>query len=339
MNLFGLETFEEVDRREIAKRTLSNLLTSYADEADVFAEIIQNSFDAVTQAIRENLYTAVKPRITVVIGRRSEGPHYLFVVDNGVGMAPEVATNLTVPGFSRGKRKGKTVGYKGVGASYFFAASRRIAVRTIDRTGQKTEFTVLGSFDWIKDDEAPEPKVESNCEIPEAPLAYLPSQRGTGVYFQFHEGIKPSNLNNLVLRGNGDDSEIMTWASFLASKTALGTTEGTPDLRITVEIVLDKGDSQRSQTWQTGQFDRDSKILGYPFPHQVFKVSKSVDEITATTPERKYQHERRYQAVHKRWTAEEILQDTTLDAEERSRLLQYLKWVDGYLCYSTDVVK
>jgi Histidine kinase-, DNA gyrase B-, and HSP90-like ATPase len=340
MNLFGLETFEEkIDRREIAKRTLNNLLTSYADEADLFAEIIQNSYDAVVQGIRENLYTTLKPRITIAIGRRLEGPHYLFVSDNGIGMSPEVATNLTVPGYSRGKRKGKTVGYKGVGASYFFAASRRIALSTIDRNGQKTEFTVLGSYDWIKDDEAQEPRVEPSCEIPAFPQSLLPSERGTAIYFQFHEGIRPNTLNNLVIRGNGDDAEIMNWASFLASKTALGTTESDLGQTITVEFFLDKGDSQKSQLWQIGRFDRDNKVLGYPFPHQVFKVSKSIDEINATPEERRYQHEKRYQAVHKRWSAEEILNDTSLDTEEKERLLQSLNWVDGYLCYSTDVLK
>ncbi|MGB8098292.1 MAG: ATP-binding protein, partial [Terracidiphilus sp.] len=307
--------------------------------ADVFAEIVQNSFDAVIQAIRENLYTTLKPMINVVIGRRADAPHYLFVSDNGVGMSPDVATNLTVPGFSRGKRKGKTVGYKGVGASYFFAASRRIALKTIDRAGEKTEFTVLGSYDWIKDDEAPEPKVEPQCEIPEFAQSRLPSARGTGIYFQFHDGIKPSTLNNLVIRGAGDENEVMNWACFLAAKTALGTTEEAFDHTITVEVTLDKGDSQRSQTWRIGRFDRDLKTLGYPFPYQVFKVSKSINEIANTPVERKYQHERRYQAVHKRWTAEEILGETNLDAEEKDRLLQHLNWVDGYLCYSTEVLK
>jgi hypothetical protein len=340
VNLFGLEVSEAVDRKEIAKRQLNNLLTSYADEADIFAEIIQNSFDAVQQAIRENLYTGnEQPEITVILGRRSEGAQYLCVCDNGVGMSPSVAVNLTIPGYSHGKRKGRTVGYKGVGASYFFAASRRIALRTRDRSGSVTAFSVTGSYDWIKGLDEREPVVTNTFEVPESVTAMFPNGRGTSVYFQFHDGIKPASLNNLVIQGEGDQTEVKNWASFLASKTALGSTAEHFEQNISLKIVLDRGDAPTIQAWTMGAFDRESNRMGYPFPHHVFKVSKDIREIDAIPQERMYQVANRYQAVHRRWTADEIIDGSNLESEEKERLRLYLKWVDGYLCYSTDVLK
>ena len=68
---------EEVQR--FRKRELRNLLTSYADEADVFAEVIQNAWDAVRSAVAQGLYSGTdSPRITIVIGRRSGGDHGLL---------------------------------------------------------------------------------------------------------------------------------------------------------------------------------------------------------------------------------------------------------------------
>ena len=340
MNLFGLETVDEQARIDIARRSLNNLLTSYADEADIFNEIIQNAFDAVYKAVRDGLYGQEnEPLVTIVVGRRSNGQHYLFVADNGIGMHSDVAKNLTVPGYSFGKIKGKTLGYKGVGASYVFAASQRIALRTIDTKGSVTEYTVRGSYEWIKNAGEPKPTVDPKCEVPEAVRAYLPEKRGTCIYFQFHEGIKPKNLNNLVLLGGNRNNELKNWMLFFASKTAVGSVNDDYDHSIKVKIVLDLGDEQFDQSWILGKFDKEANVVGYPFPHRVLRTAKSVDEILATSKEQQYKHTRKYQAVHKRWTAEEIIDATTLESDEKSKLLEHLDWADGYLCYSTDVMK
>ena len=107
IDLFGMEqTASPEARLAIRKRELRNLLTSYADEADVFTETIQNAFDAILAARNERLYReASGPRLDIVIGRRSGDPHYLLVCDNGVGMPPEVATRFTTPGFTHAKAR------------------------------------------------------------------------------------------------------------------------------------------------------------------------------------------------------------------------------------------
>jgi hypothetical protein len=340
MNLFGLDTISEDDRKNVARRNLNNLLTSYADEADIFTEIIQNSFDAVIKAKKENLYQGTTPRITIVIGRRNEGHHYFFVADNGIGMSPEIAQNLTVPGFSYGKKKGKTIGYKGVGASYFFAASQKISLLTIDKQRNKTEFTVRDSFEWIKNEDEREPSIDTKFDGPDYLNSLLPIDRGTAVYFQFHDGANPKNLNGIVIIGDGKETELKNWICFLASKTALGTVDSEEMAGIEIDLRLDLGESQLEQAWRIGDFSRENQIIGYPFPHKVFRTAKSIDEIEATPSEQRYRHNRKYHAVYKRWPAEEIIDSIpTLDSEEKSKLIEHLEWVDGYLCYSTDVLR
>ena len=279
------------------------------------------------------------PQIEIVIGRRTTGHHYIYVGDNGTGMSPEVAFNLTVPGYSYGKKKGQTVGYKGVGASYFFASSQKAALKTIDSSGTETQYTVRGSYEWVKNIEEPAPTIQEVCDVPEYVEPLLPQSRGTGVLFQFHEGMRPKNLNGIVIVGDGPDIEIKNWVAFLATKTALGSVNDLSDLNIGLHVHLDLGESQHVQTWRLGEYDRDEQIIGYPFPHKVFRVSKLSNEIDITPKHQMAQHNRRHQAIHKRWSAEEIINDTTaLEGDEIDKLLEYLDWVEGYFCYSTDVL-
>jgi len=189
LNLFGLndaEVFSLDEKKAMAKRKLKNLLTSYADEADVFTEIIQNAMDAITQAIDKGLYKdgEERPKLIVVLGRREgeTGHHYLYVGDNGIGMSPKTANNISVPDFSFEKVRGQTIGYKGVGASYFFAASEHVALYTVDEEGTTTQYEVRRSYAWIMNEEDPLPvQNEREVAVPEYVRDLLPNERGTGV--------------------------------------------------------------------------------------------------------------------------------------------------------------
>lgn len=339
MKPFGIESINEKDRLEIARRNLNNLLTSYADEADIFTEIIQNSYDAIKIAINEGLYEDETPKLTIAIGRRSNGHHYLFVKDNGIGMSESVAKKLTVPGFSHGKSRGKTVGYKGVGASYFFAASECASICTISTTAEKTEYTIRGSYNWIKNIDEPEPKIEEDFFLPPILEDKVLSQRGSAVYFQFHDGMKPSNLNNIVKVSDGPEIEIKNWMSYLAVKTALGTVDdGIENLKI--EVFLDRGDHQYTQTWSHGNFDIENNSIGYPFPQNVLKVGENKTLLDNLDYHLRNRHERRHQAIFNRWNAEDLIEDTaTLEEKEKEALREYLVWAEGYFCYSVDVLK
>lgn len=120
LKVFGLDsslTAEEVV--SLRKKDLGNLLTSYADEADVFAEMIQNAMDSLQTAIANRKFEEGGiPTLQIYLGRRTGDTHYFAVHDNGLGMEPEVADKFTIPGYSVKKKRGRTVGYKGVGASF-----------------------------------------------------------------------------------------------------------------------------------------------------------------------------------------------------------------------------
>jgi DhnA family fructose-bisphosphate aldolase class Ia len=47
IDIFGLSNVDEGIRKEIIRKELLNLTTSYSDEADIFTEIIQNAIDAI----------------------------------------------------------------------------------------------------------------------------------------------------------------------------------------------------------------------------------------------------------------------------------------------------
>lgn len=341
MKPFGIDNIEAVDRLEIARRSLNNLLTSYADEADVFTEIIQNAYDSIKIAVEEKVFNESEfPELVIAIGRRSNGHHYLFVRDNGIGMSPDIANKLTVPGFSHGKARGKTIGYKGVGASYFFAASQCASLISFSKEGEKTEYTVRGSYDWIKNIDEPEPTIEDSFFIPNSLKDQKLISRGTAVYFQFHDAMNPSNLNNLVRVGDGPAKEIKNWMSYLSVKTSLGTVDSSGIKNLKIRVFLDRGDALHEQIWTHGEYDSEKQVIGYPFPQNVLRVGAKKKDIDETDSHLRHRHERRHQAIFHRWSAEEIIEDTSaLEEHEKNALRDYLLWAEGYFCYSVDVLK
>lgn len=341
MDVFGIDDVTLIDRTEVARRNLKNLLTSYADEADVFTESVQNAVDAVTAAAAEGLYSGGEvPRITIVLGRPVDRQHYIYVADNGIGMSSDVARRVTVPGYSHGKGKGKSVGYKGVGASYFFAATNKAALRTISRTGELTEYTVYNSHNWIRNEGERRPEIAPIFDIPGS-IALPEMRRGTATYFQFHDSMRPATLNNVVVIGGGGESELRNWMSFLCAKTPIGSVIDRSSLNAEVVICLDRGDGDFiQQVWRSGNYSSDNRSAGYPFPHLVLNTAKNTSEIDRTDDHRRYIHSGKHAAVYKLWTANEMIEEAaSLEQDEIAKLQEHLEGVYGYFCYSTDVLR
>lgn len=340
--VFGSADFTEVERVELTRKLLHDLITSYADEADVFTELIQNAVDATS---RYEYSGAETPQITVVLGRRTEGAHYVYVEDNGTGMSPEVARKVFVPGFSA-KKKGATIGYKGVGLSYVAAISVQLAMWTRNADGRRTERTILHTHDWVMDSEKDYPIIEDRFRAPELIEQFSQSGvRGTGVYFQFHLGQKPSSLDNLVIVGDGPVSELRNWSSFLAAKTAIGLAQPpgapSPDHPLTVRLVLDRSESQEELSLSRSDFNQDLATIGYPFPQLVLRIGTDKSKIDSEPNEGKKHenHFRKHQAIWHTWTGAEFLEMLKLSDDERTMLENHLDYVSGYLAYSTDVIK
>lgn len=344
IDLFGMDqTASPEELRELRKRELRNLLTSYADEADVFCETIQNAFDAVTTARIQGLYrSSPPPRIDIVIGRRADDPHYLLVCDNGVGMSQEIATRFTVPGFTRAKGLGRTIGYKGVGASFFFAAANTVGFQTEDPGGHRTAATVTGSFRWIMSSTESPPTTSTHFDPPRNAAKVLPEGRGTAVYYEFHSGLKPRSLGSIVNRGRNHTRELEHWAAYLCTKTALGQALPRPDESLHVGLHLDLGqDGLHTTSWRLGDFSLDERLLGYPYPWRVFAVHKDLAEIDDTAlPQQVVRHKGKHQALRLRWPKEEILKlpQLRLTEDEAELATDHLDFVDVFLAYSTEVL-
>lgn len=341
MNVFGLnEQLTSDEAKKLRKNDLKNLLTSYADEADVFSEIIQNAFDAIQTAINSDIYNNAQPCMKIFIGRRANDTHYFAVNDNGIGMNRSVLSKFTIPGYSHLKKMGKTVGYKGVGASFFVASSERVSIQSTDVNSETSSFTVRGSYSWIMNETEPEPIVSDIEDFPNGVLSNVANERGTTVCYYFHSALKPKSLSNIVLVGDGGENELLHWVNFLCAKTAVGQVTNIESKNIKVVFYLDNGQEVYSQEWRFGEYNKDEKKLGYPYPWKIFAVHHEKANIDATPSGQSFKHRNKYQALHAKWTKVDIEAEEIEFTDEESELVSnHLDFVDLFFAYSTDVLK
>lgn len=343
LDIFGTSTLDDETRKGLIRKELVNLTTSYSDEADIFSELIQNAIDALQ--LRPWLDKDKRAKLTIVLGRRKNNAHYVYIQENGVGMDQTVLDKVCIPSFSFGKSQGKSIGYKGVGLSYVVAVSDHLAIRT-KKDGIATERTIRHCSDWVRDSEKPEPTVTATFETPPLveELAAGIGESGTGVFFSFHASSDPHSLDSLVVVSQGLKKELRYWTSFLCARTPLGLAlaqGSTPPIEIDVRVIIDRGDEREEATFERERYDLDSGKVGYPFPEAVFKVGIDTGDIDKTAPaQMRTKHERKHPAVFHEWAASDLIDEIdTLDDEERDLLTSHLTWVRGYLCYSTDVLK
>ncbi len=340
----GLAALQDDEKLELIRRDLINLTTSYADDADIFTELIQNAVDAI-YVQHSNEANGSEGELVIVVGRRPQNAHYIYVQDNGCGMSDKIVDKVFLPGFSAGKKRGKTIGYKGVGMSYVLGVSNHIAVKTVLPTGDVAERTILQTNNWVVDDANPLPTVKQTFEVPSTIRDIADKiDRGTGVYFEFHPHTKPGSLEGLVIIGDGPQKELEYWARFLCGKSALGIAlpgDVEPKVQVNVTLGLDDGDSLIQEKFARGKYDPNVPSLGYPFPSAVFKVGSDTSGIDATPEaQRVIQHGRRHQAVYHVWKVGELVDEMhNLDGDEKTLLLSHLDWIYGWFCYSTDVLE
>ncbi|WP_166790548.1 ATP-binding protein [Cryobacterium tagatosivorans] len=342
MDIFGIGSLDVEHQRELVRKHLMNLTTSYSDESDVFTEVLQNAIDAI--ALRDPIANPDGGNLTIVVGRRTDNAHYLYVQDDGVGMSEELVDRVFIPGYSFGKKHGKSIGYKGVGMSYIVAVSDHIAIRSV-KEGLPTDRTILHTNDWVTDSEKPQPTVDDSFSAPQLVKGLADGiTRGTGVYFEFHSGSDPKSLDNLVIVTDGIEKELRYWAGFLCAKTPLGLATSTlvqQSNPMKVQFIVDRGDDVVfEEPFIRDVYAPDQGKLGYPFPETVFVVGVDTNTIDSTpVSQHNLKHARRHQAVFHEWSGPEFIEEMVLDDDEKTLLLKHLHWVRGYLCYSTDVMK
>ncbi len=341
LSLFGTSELDDDQQQELARSMLKGLISSYADEADIFTELVQNAYDAVIA--RQQMESDYVGTITVVFGRRTNDDHYIYVQDDGIGMTPKIARKVFIPGYTYGKRKGSTIGYKGVGLSYVIAVSNHLAVIT-SRNDETTAWTIRHTNEWVQSAEKPDPIQTNVFEAPEYVEGLAAENvRGTGFYFALHPSHKPSTLSHQV--SSVDDSlvELRRWAALVSTRTPLGVAlseESMPSKPVNVRLVMDRGSDDVSVlNVSRSKWDLDQNQIGYPFPHKVFHSGSDIAAIdTATIPQRDTQHLKRHNAVWHYWSADEIMAGMQLEDTDREFLAAHLDWVYGYYCYSTEIL-
>ena len=257
-------------------------------------------------------------------------------------MPPDIAQRFTMPGYTREKKIGHTIGYKGVGASFFFAASNNVAFLTEDTTGKQTAGTVKGSYRWIMSTNEPAPIVTSEFLCPNNARHLLPSGHGTAIYYEFHSGLKPKSLSHIVLVDDNPVLELRRWASYLCSKTALGQAASDETVPMQVWLHLDRGEELHSTEWSLGAFDLEERQLGYPYPWRVLKVHEDVTNIDNTADsQRLIRHKGKHQALRLRWSREELLESKNLrlSDDERELAMEHLEFLDVFFAYSTKILE
>lgn len=187
----------------------------------------------------------------------------------------------------------------------------------------------------------PPPQTVRQLTCPETVRHLLPNGRGTAVYYEFHDGLKPRSLSHIVKYDDEARRELRRWASYLCAKTALGHVDAGPELSLTVGLHLDRGQSLHTTEWSLGDFDLDSRQMGYPYPWRVLKVHKDVHDIDSTPEaQRIIKHKGKHQALHLYWSKSDLMKrlQQQLTDEEEELATEHLEFLDVFFAYSTDIL-
>ena len=193
--------------------TVRNILRSYHSNYDLFAEAIQNALDAVHERWRDD--NAYEPRLYV----RIDLPRNTFtVIDNGVGMTPDVCRLAFAPNYSLkaalvadGRR---LRGYKGVGAtflSYGFNQTQLASKKTAGEdawTGQ-----LEGARRWAEGLPGAAAPLVSPYEEKDETFNEL--DRGSLIRIRCDSDSSPAQLAAIA-------SNKRTWEAILRTDTAIG---------------------------------------------------------------------------------------------------------------------
>ncbi len=98
---------------QVGKYTLESLTTGmYSDPKIIYREYIQNSVDALENAIEENVLEYQSMRIDIIV---DEEGSYISIRDNGTGIKKELAVQTLMNIGSSSKRSSNNRGFRGIG--------------------------------------------------------------------------------------------------------------------------------------------------------------------------------------------------------------------------------
>jgi hypothetical protein len=173
--------------RKAVHRNLRNIVSSYNSAWDPLGELVQNAIDAIDQRAGQEA-GAFRGKLVVSV---DAGANSITVEDNGIGIPPNSADMMILPGGSL-KTTGNTYGHKGLGFTYCAHIADSIEVETEELSaGRADRWTFNGGFDWLADgtrSSSLEPGLST-------PLRSL-SGPGTSVRLRFAIGRYEANIAN-----------------------------------------------------------------------------------------------------------------------------------------------
>lgn len=200
---------------ELARRNVQSIIKSYHDSYDLFAEMAQNSVDAIERRMLHENDDFVG-RISIKI----DMPNNEFtMLDNGIGIPSEHFGGIFAPNYSIQTDDIRHRGHKGVGFTYVSYGFNRVQLSSKHETGTNS-LELEGGRAWAKGDVALE-----NCPLArvyeETDEDFLAQQKGTLVRVRLGEDTRPRTMH--LLGGNRNLSEnLERWKTIMLTKTAIG---------------------------------------------------------------------------------------------------------------------
>ena len=213
--------FAEVEEDE-RRSNIERIVTSYRHPWDIYAELLQNSIDAIFEA-KQTLYSNQpewKGKIEIVVNseRRS-----LKISDNGIGIPPERIAEVIVLGRSlkRENSQGSRYGFMGFGLTFVAFQSSYIKIESVYQ-GQKSSRSYTDLYTYVfKSGELPD--AEENV-IPES----IKDSHGTTISIDFdsaYSTLPEAIQDDLDKVFNSYTENSKLFECILRTRTAVGNTE------------------------------------------------------------------------------------------------------------------
>jgi Histidine kinase-, DNA gyrase B-, and HSP90-like ATPase len=302
----GIAGYEKSVFEEATRRVVQNILKSYTGYFDVFAELLQNSLDAIDKKVK-SAPKHYSPRIYIFVDIANRA---IRVVDNGSGLTPEEVRFCFRPNVSF-KNRTEARGHKGVGATFlaYGFGSIRLSTKNPSFSGS---VRLSNGRQWADDyaHSYPRPKLEvDGFEVPE--LANETS--GTCIEIAIPQGARPD-------LGWWSATTADQWFELLRMRTPLGGIylSGEPPTRAKIDVTVNDYSNNRTSIERTN--------VDYPYPHDLTNLlpkTKSYEEIVDALrpvegdPTKIPQDFRRLDAMYGVWGAEEIVAEGSPFAGQR----------------------
>lgn len=317
------------------KREIQNILKSYTGYYDLFAELIQNSLDAVEKRMKAER-VGYTPRIVVKIDLNDD---CVTVIDNGCGMNQAEFRTFLRPNFSF-KDGTSTRGSKGVGATYLAYGFNHLVVATKQPHAPIQAGILLDGRRWL-DDTAQiinRPKVGPTDAI-DPQFARIDC--GTLMMVKLvGDNIRPKNLSYYVA------TTAEQWMAILRVHTAIGGIylcgQEPPNVKIHLEV---KAKGQDTLTFQ------DLERPEYLYPHLVLGKTTDLREFLKDQEKRANKQQdlskipakfTKQNGIWGEWTGKQILDGESpikprLDEAEQEALKKLDLSIYVFMGFSTDL--